>query len=137
MAQGGSRQSCPPQARTPYPEFHIVIYSSQSLDKRGLVNYRLQMIEVRQTLAFRGWFKGLKDLRAQARVQTRIDRLALGLFGDAKFFEGIGELRIDYGPGYRLYFTRHGDTIVILLCGGDKSTQKKDVKRALEMAREL
>lgn len=95
------------------------------------------MIEVHQTSLFRDWFRGLKDIRAQVRIQTRIDRLALGLFGDVKFFEGIGELRIDYGPGYRLYFVRHGDTIVVLLCGGDKSTQKKDVRRALDMAKEL
>ena len=95
------------------------------------------MIEVRQTPLFHDWFKSLKDVRAQARVQVRIDRLALGLFGDAKFFDGVGELRIDYGPGYRLYFVRRGDTIVILLCGGDKGTQKKDIKRAVQMAKEL
>lgn len=95
------------------------------------------MIEIRQTPIFRAWFKGLKDIRAQVRVQTRIDRLAFGLFGDAKFFEGIGELRIDYGPGYRLYFAKRGDTIVILLCGGDKGTQRKDIHKALDMAKEL
>jgi putative addiction module killer protein len=63
-------------------------------------------------------------------------RLTLGLFGDAKFFDGIGELRIDYGPGYRLYFMRRGNTVVLLLCGGDKSTQKRDIQRAKELAEE-
>ncbi len=95
------------------------------------------MIEVRQTPHFHAWFTGLKDVRTQVRVQARIDRLSLGLFGDAKFFDGIGELRIDYGPGYRLYFAKRGNTIVILLCGGDKSTQKKDIRQALELAKEL
>lgn len=95
------------------------------------------MIEIRQTPIFRAWFKGLKDIRAQVRVQTRIDRLALGLLGDTKFFEGIGELRIDYGPGYRLYFVKRGDTIVILLCGGDKRTHKRGIRLALGMAKEL
>lgn len=95
------------------------------------------MIEVRKTADFLAWFDSLKDIRAQARIQVRIDRLALGLFGDAKFFEGIGELRIDYGPGYRLYFVKRGDQIVILLWGGDKTTQSKDIKKAIEMAKEV
>lgn len=94
------------------------------------------MIEVRKTADFLTWFVSLRDLRAQARIQVRIDRLALGLFGDAKFFEGIGELRIDYGSGYRLYFVKRGNEIVILLCGGDKTTQSKDIKKAVEMAKE-
>lgn len=76
-------------------------------------------------------------MRAQARIQIRIDRLELGLLGDAKFFGGIGELRIDYGPGYRVYFVQRGDTLTILLCGGDKRTQAKDVKRAMDMAKEV
>jgi putative addiction module killer protein len=61
----------------------------------------------------------------------------LGLFGDAKFFDGIGELRIDHGPGYRVYFVKRGDTIVVLLCGGDKRTQGKDIRRAIDMAKEV
>jgi putative addiction module killer protein len=68
---------------------------------------------------------------------VRIDRLALGLFGDLKFFEGIGELRIDYGSGYRLYFVKRGNRIVVLLCGGDKATQAKDIKKAVEMTKEI
>lgn len=95
------------------------------------------MIEVRKTAEFFNWFAGLRDIRAQARIRIRLDRLELGLFGDAKFFEGIGELRVDYGPGYRVYFVKRGNTVVILLCGGDKRTQDKDIKRAIEMAKEV
>ena len=95
------------------------------------------MIEVRKTAVFLEWFNALRDIRAQARIQTRIDRLSLGLLGDAKFFRGIGELRVDFGPGYRIYFARRGDQIIILLHGGDKSTQDKDIRKALEMAREI
>jgi putative addiction module killer protein len=95
------------------------------------------MIEVRQTALFAAWIVGLRDLRARARIQVRIDRLSLGLFGDAKFFEGIGELRIDAGPGYRVYFVRRGSTVVILLCGGDKRSQRSDIERAVAMAKEF
>ena len=95
------------------------------------------MIEVRKTAVFLDWFNSLRDIRAQARIQTRIDRLSLGLLGDVKFFQGIGALRIDYGPGYRIYFARRGDQIIILLHGGDKSTQDKDIRKALEMVREI
>ncbi len=95
------------------------------------------MIEVIKTDEFKLWFEDLKDVRVQARVQTRIDRLSLGLFGDVKYFDGIGELRIDYGPGYRLYFVKRGNTVVILLCGGDKSTQKKDIRNSIKMAKEV
>jgi putative addiction module killer protein len=95
------------------------------------------MIEVRQTPHFLEWLAGLKDRRARALVTTRIARVQAGLFGDAKYFDGIGELRIDYGPGYRVYFTKRGSMIVVLLCGGDKSTQAKDIKRAIDMAQNL
>ncbi|MCM2294762.1 type II toxin-antitoxin system RelE/ParE family toxin [Allorhizobium sp. BGMRC 0089] len=95
------------------------------------------MIEVRKTQSFTDWLKSLKDVRAKARIQVRIDRLSLGLLGDAKFFDGIGELRIDYGPGYRVYFVQRGKEIIILLSGGDKSTQAKDIKKAKEMAKEV
>ncbi len=94
------------------------------------------MIEVRQTKIFREWLSSLKDSRAQARIATRIARIEVGLLGDAKFFDGIGELRVDYGPGYRVYFVKRGDVVVVLLCGGDKSTQAKDIERAKEMAHE-
>lgn len=95
------------------------------------------MIEVRRTAVFAEWLRSLKDARARTRIEVRIDRIALGLFGDAKFFDGIGELRIDYGPGYRVYFVKRGNEIVILLCGGDKSRQAKDIKLAIEMAKEV
>lgn len=95
------------------------------------------MIEVLKTAEFNEWFKSLKDIRAKARVQIRIDRVELGNFGDAKFFDGIGELRIDYGPGYRVYFVKRGNTVVILLCGGNKPSQNKDIKQAISMAKEL
>jgi len=95
------------------------------------------MLEVRQTSEFAEWLRSLKDTRARARIQIRLDRLELGLFGDAKFFDGIGELRVDYGPGYRVYIRKQGATIVVLLCGGDKSTQSKDIKKAIRMAKEL
>ncbi|RUW58776.1 type II toxin-antitoxin system RelE/ParE family toxin [Mesorhizobium sp. M7A.F.Ca.US.008.03.1.1] len=95
------------------------------------------MIEVRKTAEFSDWFRSLKDMRAKARIQVRIDRVELGNLGDAKFFDGIGELRVDYGPGYRVYFVRTGNTIIILLCGGDKSSQKADIKKAISMAKEV
>lgn len=79
----------------------------------------------------------LRDTKAIERIAIRIARLQSGLFGDAKFFDGIGELRVDYGPGYRVYFAQRGQVLVILLCGGDKSTQKRDIKRAIEMAKEV
>ncbi|MEP0707130.1 type II toxin-antitoxin system RelE/ParE family toxin [Parvibaculum sp.] len=95
------------------------------------------MLEVRQTLLFRDWLDGLKDRQAVKRIAQRIARLESGLFGDAKFFGGIGELRVDYGPGYRVYFVRRGDVLIVLLCGGDKSTQKKDIERARRLAKEV
>lgn len=79
----------------------------------------------------------LRDARAGERIAFRLARVRNGLLGDARFFSGIGELRIDYGPGYRVYFVRRGETVVVLLCGGDKSPQRRDVRRAIEMAKEL
>lgn len=95
------------------------------------------MVEVRQTVRFQKWFKALPDLRAKARIDMRIARLAAGNAGDAKYFGGIGELRVDYGPGYRLYFMQRGGQLVILLCGGDKSTQAKDITTALLLAQDM
>jgi len=95
------------------------------------------MIEVRQTDEFKAWVADLRGERARARIGDRILRLRSGLLGDAKFFDGIGELRIDYGPGYRVYLVRRGDVLVILLCGGDKRSQRRDIKRAKAMAKEL
>lgn len=95
------------------------------------------MIRIRKTNIFSDWFTSLRDRRAQARIQVRIDRLSLGLLGDVKFFDGIGEMRIDYGPGYRVYFTRRQHEIVILLCGGDKGSQTRDIERAIKIAAEV
>jgi putative addiction module killer protein len=82
---------------------------------------------------FEEWLKRLKDRQARAKIQTRIIRLRLGNMGDAKAVgEGVQELRIDYGPGYRLYFGQGGSTTVLLLCGGDKGTQAADIKKAKE-----
>lgn len=95
------------------------------------------MFEVRQTDTFRDWIDGLRDLVARRKIAQRVVRLEAGLFGDVKFFDGIGELRVDFGPGYRIYFVQRGRVLVILLCGGDKSTQGRDIKRALELAKEV
>lgn len=96
------------------------------------------MIEIRKTDVFAQWLDGLRDIHARARIQARIERLAAGNPGDAKpVGEGVSELRIDYGPGYRVYFTKRGREVVILLAGGDKSTQASDIKTALRLARNL
>ena len=96
------------------------------------------MIEIRQTETFAAWFRNLRDRRAKARILVRIDRLSLGNPGDAKpVGEGVSELRIDYGPGYRVYFVRRGDTVIVLLAGGDKRTQARDIEAALKLARFL
>ena len=95
-------------------------------------------MEIRKTEVFARWLDGLHDIRARARVQVRIERLAAGNPGDVKpVGEGVSELRIDYGPGYRVYFKRIGREIVILLAGGDKRTQVADIKTALRLARHL
>ena len=96
------------------------------------------MIELRKTAIFARWLDELRDLRARARVQARLDRLAEGNPGDVKpVGEGVSELRIDHGPGYRVYFKARGRTVVILLAGGDKRTQAGDIRTALRLAREL
>ncbi len=95
------------------------------------------MIRLKQTDTFRKWFAKLRDERAVTAIASRIDRLAFGHAGDAEpVGKGVSELRIHYGPGYRVYFQRRGDTIVVLLCGCDKSTQAKDIKTALLLAQE-
>lgn len=96
------------------------------------------MIEVRQTEVFAKWFAGLRDRQAQRRIDVRIGRLERGAFGDVRpVGEGISELRIDYGPGYRVYLAQRGAVVVILLCGGDKGTQDRDIRVAKAMAKEL
>ena len=96
------------------------------------------MIEVRKTEVYARWLDSLRDARARARVLVRVERLAAGNPGDVTpVGEGVSELRIDYGPGYRVYFKKQGRMIVVLLVGGDKRTQSHDIKTALRLARNL
>lgn len=96
------------------------------------------MLEVRKTDVFAAWIDDLRDVQGRARILVRIERLAAGNPGDVKAVgEGVSELRIDSGPSYRVYFTKHGREVVILLAGGDKSSQAADIKTALRLARNL
>ncbi|QND50813.1 type II toxin-antitoxin system RelE/ParE family toxin [Phyllobacterium sp. 628] len=96
------------------------------------------MVEVRQTDVYSTWFAKLKDHNARSRINVRIRRLELGNPGKVEpVGEGVSELKIDYGPGYRVYYINRGNTVVILLCGGDKSTQDEDIKTAKQMASEI
>jgi putative addiction module killer protein len=95
-------------------------------------------MQIRKTDEFSNWLDGLRDLRARARIQVRIERLALGNPGDAQpVGEGVSELRIHFGPGYRVYYKQRGRELVVLLAGGDKSSQAKDIKTALRLAQNL
>jgi putative addiction module killer protein len=96
------------------------------------------MLEVRQTDVYQARFANLKDHKARARIDVRIRRLSLGNPGDVKAVgEGVSELRIDYGPGYRVYYVRRAEVVVILLCRGDKKSQSKDIDAAKTLARQL
>lgn len=96
------------------------------------------MIEIRKTQIFSEWIDGLRDIHARARILVRIERLAVGNPGDVRpVGEGVSELRIDHGPGYRVYYKKQGQAVVVLLAGGDKSTQARDIKIALRLARNL
>jgi putative addiction module killer protein len=96
------------------------------------------MFTIRRTRDYADWIKKLKDFRAQARIADRIDRLAAGNPGDVKpVGEGVSELRVNYGPGYRVYFIRDGSVVYVLLCGGDKSSQDKDIGLAKRLAQQL
>lgn len=96
------------------------------------------MIDMRKTDVFAQWLDALRDIRARARIQARIERLASGHPGDVEpIGEGVSELRIHYGPGYRVYFKQRGSELIILLAGGDKRSQAKDIKMALRLARNL
>jgi putative addiction module killer protein len=95
------------------------------------------MIEIRQTDTFSAWLHALRDSRAKAKIAARTRRLAFGNSGDVQpVGKGVSELRIDYGPGYRVYYVQHSNIFILLLCGGDKSTQEKDIKMALKLAKE-
>lgn len=96
------------------------------------------MFEIRTTRVFARWLDGLRDVRARARVLVRIERLADGNPGDVKpVGEGVSGMRIDYGPGYRVYFIQRGEEVIVLLAGGDKRTQAADIQRALRLVRNL
>ncbi len=100
--------------------------------------YNRVEIEVRQTEVYARWFRGLRDRQARVRIDSRIRRLSLGNPGDVRpVGEGVSEIRIAHGPGYRVYFVRRGETLVILLAGGDKDSQKRDIRRALDLAEGL
>ena len=96
------------------------------------------MREVRQSQTYAGWFNGLRDRTAKTRIDIRIRRLSLGNPGDVKpVGEGVSELRVDYGPGYRIYFMQKADVLIVLLVGGDNSSQDRDIRNAKNLAREL
>jgi putative addiction module killer protein len=97
----------------------------------------LTPIRIARSETFDRWMSGLKDKRAAARIQMRLDRLADGNPGDAQpVGSGVSELRVDVGPGYRVYYQQRGDVLIVLLCGGDKSTQQRDIDKAHEIAEE-
>lgn len=102
------------------------------------MDYTILMIEIRKSDAYERWFHKLKDRLARARINARLRRIEeSGNFGDVKLLrEGVGEIRIDHGPGYRIYFMRHESIWVVLLAGGDKSTQDADIKTAIEIAKD-
>ncbi len=98
----------------------------------------MDAIAIRQTVVYSRWFKQLRDGQAKARILTRVRRLALGNPGDCEpVGEGVREMRIDYGPGYRVYFVQRGKVLIVLLAGGDKRTQHRDIAAALKLARDL
>jgi putative addiction module killer protein len=102
------------------------------------MGYSTRVVEIRQTTVYAQWYASLRDRTARARIDIRIRRLSLGNPGDVKpVGEGASELRIDYGPGYRVYFAQQGQALVILLAGGDKRTQDRDIATALALARKL
>jgi putative addiction module killer protein len=102
------------------------------------MGYNCVEIKVRQTEVYARWFESLRDRRARARINARIRRLSLGNPGDVRpVGAGVSELRIAYGPGYRVYFVQRGQALVILLAGGDKDTQDRDIRVAIELVRKL
>ena len=108
------------------------------LDSRYPVAYNKVMVEIRQTEVYARWFRRLRDREARVRIDSRIRRLSLGNPGDVRpVGEGVSEILIDYGPGYQVYFVWRGEALVVLLAGGDKDSQERDIRRALELAQGL
>jgi putative addiction module killer protein len=108
------------------------------VDKLSFMKDNDAVFEIRQTDQFSAWFKGLRDRKARSRILVRVDHLALGHAGDVRpVGEGVSELRIDHGPGYRVYFVRGGPVLIVLLAGGDKGSQDRDIRSALALARSL
>ena len=108
------------------------------VDRADVVAYKLHMPTIKRTDEFSSWLKKLGDVRAKAKILQRIDRLSQGNPGDvAPVGSGISEMRIHYGPGYRVYFVQRGEEVVVLLCGGDKSSQSADIASAKKLASEL
>ncbi len=96
------------------------------------------MLEIEETAVYTGWFRSLRDRTAQGRILARLLRLEVGNFGDVKAVgDNVHELRMPFGPGYRIYFTRRGERIILLLCGGDKSSQSRDITRAKHLAAQM
>lgn len=111
---------------------------TDDLDSSKAVLYKGQAFQLAETDEFHHWLGSLADRRAMARIIDRIKRASNGNFGDAKAVgSGVSEMRIDYGPGYRVYFFRRGKKLVILLCGGDKKSQQADIARAVQMKEEI
>lgn len=110
----------------------------QEFDIAYPICYTCGMNKIRYTAVYRIWYKGLNDIRAKVKIDLRLTSVKKGIFGDQKSVgDGVFELKIDYGPGYRLYYKKVQDNIVVLLCGGDKSTQEQDVERAKDILKEL
>jgi len=108
------------------------------IDKKYPIGYNVNVYIIRETENFKKWIRGLKDKIAQSIITARIRRVSAGNFGDVKpVGEGVSELRIDYGSGFRVYFTPRGKEIIILLCGGDKSTQTKDIETAKRLSKTI
>jgi putative addiction module killer protein len=96
------------------------------------------MFEIRKTESYAKWIDSLRDIKARARILVRVERLAMGIPGDTKLVgEGVSELRIHYGPGYRVYFKKTGQSVILLLAGGNKNSQSTDIQKALKLARNL
>jgi putative addiction module killer protein len=131
----GSRRTGPG-----YPSLGPVLFLGRlgEVDRKPSVSYKIQMLTVRETEEFSRWLKALRDIKAKAKILVRVQRLAAGNPGDVKpVGDGISELRIHHGAGYRVYYVQRGGELIVLLCGGDKDSQDKDIAKAKEIAREL